>query len=136
MIPMLVLLAGADIKLAGSLSLAVSLPTKPVAVTRNSRDQGFSVVGRNIRFGPVMAVGAVVATFIGGRLPGVVPSGYLLPALPVILLVSAAKVWRHRSSLIPWFDASCTSAASSWLAEIARPDLRMACGICTCRHRE
>ena len=37
LIPMLILLFGADLKLAGSLSLAVSLPTMLVGFTRYSR---------------------------------------------------------------------------------------------------
>ena len=43
LIPTLVLLFGADIKVAGSLALAVSLPTMLVGFTRYSRDQSFSV---------------------------------------------------------------------------------------------
>jgi hypothetical protein len=42
-----VLLFGADIKRAGSLSLVVSLPTMLVGFTRYSRDQSFSVQRRN-----------------------------------------------------------------------------------------
>lgn len=95
LIPTLVLLFGADIKLAGSLSLAVSLPTMIVGFTRYSRDQSFSVLGRNRNFVLVMAAGSVLGTFIGGRLLGIVPTGVLLPLLAAILLVSAAKVWRH-----------------------------------------
>ncbi|MFB9981545.1 sulfite exporter TauE/SafE family protein [Mesorhizobium kowhaii] len=96
LIPTLVLLFGADIKLAGSLSLAVSLPTMLVGFTRYSRDQSFSVIGRNRGFLLVMAAGSIVGTFIGGRLLGFVPNALLLPALAVILLISAVKVWRHR----------------------------------------
>ena len=44
LIPTLVLLFGADIKLAGSLSLAVSLPTMIVGFTRYSRDRSFAVL--------------------------------------------------------------------------------------------
>lgn len=44
LIPTLVLLFGADIKLAGSLSLAVSLPTMIVGFTRYSRDDSFAVL--------------------------------------------------------------------------------------------
>lgn len=95
LIPTLVLLFGADIKLAGSLSLAVSLPTMLVGFTRYSRDQSFSVLGRNKTFLIVMAAGSIAGTFIGGVLLGVVPNGVLLPVLAVILLVSAVKVWRH-----------------------------------------
>lgn len=96
LIPTLVLLFGADIKLAGSLSLAVSLPTMLVGFTRYSRDQSFSVLGRNKVLLLVMAAGSIVGTFVGGHLLGVVPNGFLLPALAVILLVSAVKVWWHR----------------------------------------
>jgi hypothetical protein len=95
LIPTLVLLFGADIKLAGSLSLAVSLPTMLVGFTRYSRDQSFAVVGRNRGFLLIMAVGSIVGAFIGGQLLGLIPNRVLLPALAVILVLSAVKVWRH-----------------------------------------
>lgn len=95
LIPTLVLLFGADIKLAGSLSLAVSLPTMLVGFARYSRDQSFTVLRRNQAFLLVMAGGSIVGTLIGGLLLGVVPSAILLPALAAILLISAVKVWRH-----------------------------------------
>ncbi|MGX1097320.1 sulfite exporter TauE/SafE family protein [Amorphus sp. MBR-141] len=96
LIPTLVLLFGADIKLAGSLSLAVSLPTMVVAFTRYSRDSAFATVVRNKAFVAVMAVGSIVGTFIGGRLLGLVPDQVVLPILALILVVSSVKVWRHR----------------------------------------
>lgn len=95
LIPTLILLFGVDIKLAGSLSLAVSLPTMLVGFARYSRDGSFSVIGRNRSFLLTMAAGSLVGTFIGGLLLGVVPSTALLPILTAILLVSAVKVWRH-----------------------------------------
>jgi uncharacterized membrane protein YfcA len=95
LIPTIVLLFGADVKLAGSLSLAVSLPTMIVGFARYSRTQSFSVLGRNRDFVLVMAVGSIIGTFAGGLLLGVVPGAVLLPALAAILLVSAVKVWRH-----------------------------------------
>lgn len=95
LIPTLILLFGADIKLAGSLSLAVSLPTMIVGFTRYSRDRSFAVLGQNRQFVIVMAIGSIVGTFIGGRLLGVVPSVVLLPLLAAILAISAVKVWRH-----------------------------------------
>jgi uncharacterized membrane protein YfcA len=96
LIPTLVLLFGADIKLAGSLSLAVSLPTMIVGFSRYSRDQSFAVLGANRVFLLTMAAGSILGTLIGGRLLGLVPDGVLLPALAVILLISAWKVWRHK----------------------------------------
>lgn len=95
LIPTLILLFGADIKLAGSLSLAVSLPTMLVGFTRYSRDASFAVVGRNRTFLLVMAIGSLVGTFVGGHLLGIVPGSILLPVLAAILVVSAIKVWRH-----------------------------------------
>lgn len=96
LIPTLVLLFGTDIKLAGSLSLAVSLPTMLVGFARYSRDQSFSVLGRNKAFLLVMAAGSIAGTFVGGLLLGIVPSAVLLPALAGILVISAVKVWRHK----------------------------------------
>lgn len=96
LIPTLILLFGADIKLAGSLSLAVSLPTMLVGFARYSRDRSFVVLGENKRFVLVMAVGSIAGSFVGGRLLGLVPNSVLLPLLAVILVLSAYKVWRHK----------------------------------------
>ncbi|MFN6977571.1 MAG: sulfite exporter TauE/SafE family protein [Gemmobacter sp.] len=95
LIPTLVLLFGADVKLAGSLSLAISLPTMLVGFVRYSRDRSFVVLGRNRAFLLVMAAGSVAGTFLGAMLLGVIPGGVLLPVLAAILVVSAVKVWRH-----------------------------------------
>ncbi|WP_426610543.1 sulfite exporter TauE/SafE family protein [Bradyrhizobium sp. McL0616] len=95
LIPTLILLFGADVKLAGSLSLAVSLPTMLVGFARYSRDQSFSVLRANWRFTLAMAAGSMVGTFIGGLLLGIVPTSILLPGLAAILVISAVKVWQH-----------------------------------------
>ncbi|TAN54837.1 MAG: sulfite exporter TauE/SafE family protein [Magnetospirillum sp.] len=96
LIPTLVLLFGLDIKLAGSLSLAVSLPTMIVGFSRYTQDASFAVLGKNRTFMMVMAVGSLVGAFIGGLLLGLAPSAILLPLLAVILVISAVKVWRHK----------------------------------------
>ena len=49
LIPTLVLLFGADLKLAGGLSLVVSLPTIAVRFARYSRDRSFGVLGATVR---------------------------------------------------------------------------------------
>jgi uncharacterized protein len=95
LIPAIVLLFAVDIKIAGSLSLAVSLPTMLVAFARYSRDASFIVLRRNAGFLVAMAAGSIAGAVIGGRLLGVVPDSILMPLLVLILLVSAAKVWRH-----------------------------------------
>jgi uncharacterized protein len=95
LIPTLVLLFGVDIKLAGSLSLAVSLPTMVVGFARYSQDASFIVLRENIGFVASMAAGSVAGSFLGSLLLGVVPPQVLIPLLVAILLISAVKVWRH-----------------------------------------
>lgn len=96
LIPSIVLLFGADIKLAGSLSLVVSLPTMIVGFTRYSLDQSFCIIRTEWRFLAVMAVGSLLGAFLGGQLLDVVPMSVLLPLLAVILVLSAVKIWCHR----------------------------------------
>ncbi len=95
LIPTVVLLYGLDIKLAGSVSLAVSLPTMLVAFARYSRDQNFAVLLANGRFVGAMALGSIAGTLAGGLLLGVFPGGALIPLLCVLLIASAYKVWGH-----------------------------------------
>jgi uncharacterized protein len=99
LIPTLILLFGADVKLAGSLSLAVSLPTMLVGFARYSQDQSFGVLKANGWFLLAMATGSILGTFVGGLLLGIVPSAVLLPVLAAILLISAVKVWPHRAKV-------------------------------------
>lgn len=95
LIPTIVLLYAVDIKVAGSLSLAVSLPTMLVAFARYSRDQSFAVLAANKTFLLAMAAGSVVGTIVGGLLLGVVPSAVLIPLLAALLVLSSFKVWQH-----------------------------------------
>lgn len=95
LIPTIVLLFGLGIKVAGSLSLAVSLPTMLVAFTRYSRDGSFVVLRRHARLAAVMAAGSVAGTVVGGLLLGVVPDAVLVPALALLLVLSSVKVWQH-----------------------------------------
>ena len=95
LIPTIVLLFGADLRLAGSLSLAISLPTMIVGFTRYSRDKSFFVIRAQRRFIILMAVGSLIGAFIGGQLLGLAPTSVLLPILAAILLISAVKIWRE-----------------------------------------
>lgn len=92
LIPTIILLYGADVKLAGSLSLAVSLPTMITGFARYSRDQSFAVLGRNRAFLVAMIAGSIIGSAIGGLLLPFVPSQVLLPGLAAILVLSAVKM--------------------------------------------
>jgi uncharacterized membrane protein YfcA len=96
LIPTIMLLFGADLKLAGSISLAVSLPTMITSFTRYSRDRSFAVIRTERRFIVVMAAGSLVGAYVGGLMLGIIPTPMLLPILAAILVISAVKVWRHK----------------------------------------
>ena len=95
LVPIITVLFAVDVKLAGSLSLLVSLPTMLVGFARYSRSQAFSVLRDNGGFVVALAVGSVGGAVAGGLLLGVVPTAVLVPAVVLLLVVSAVKVWRH-----------------------------------------
>jgi uncharacterized membrane protein YfcA len=96
LIPTIVLLYGTDVKIAGSLSLLVSLPTMLVAFARYSRDSSFAVLGQNKGFLIAMTLGSITGTILGGLLLGVIPSIVLIPLLVLLLVLSSIKVWNHK----------------------------------------
>ena len=95
-IPSFVFAFGAPIKLAGTASLLVSLPTVMVGVLRWARRGGYAdrIALRETVL--PMAVGSVIGAVIGGLLVGVVPGSALKLGLGVILIVSALRVFSHR----------------------------------------
>lgn len=97
LIPTIVLLYGADIKLAGSLSLAVSLPTMLVGFARYASSQAFSVLREERGLAGSMLSGSLVGAALGASLLGLVPARWLSLGLGLILLVSAFKVFQHSS---------------------------------------
>ena len=96
LIATIVVLYGTDIKLAGSLSLAVSLPTMLVASACYSRDASFTLLQRNAGFLAAMAAGSIIGAVTGGLFLGLIPSAILVRALGALLALSARKVWQHR----------------------------------------
>ncbi|MDR1975657.1 MAG: sulfite exporter TauE/SafE family protein [Campylobacteraceae bacterium] len=96
LIPILILLFGVDIKLAGSLSLAISLPTMLIGFARYSKDKSFTVIKNNKMFVLIMSVGSILGALIGGIMLGFVPEYILLPTLALILFVSSYKIWKHK----------------------------------------
>lgn len=95
LIPTIVLLYGLDIKLAGSLSLLVSLPTLIAGLTRYVRADATTVLHSERSLWRWMAVGSIVGAGIGGMLLGIIPSDLLMGLLAVVLLLSAIKTFRH-----------------------------------------
>jgi uncharacterized membrane protein YfcA len=97
-IPTLVILFGVDIKLAGSLSLCISLPTMIVAFYRYTKSGAIELFKREKKFLLWMALGSIIGSAIGGRLIGIIPSNILVLVLGGILLISAIKTFKKQSS--------------------------------------
>ena len=95
-IPTLVLLFGLDIKLAGSVSLMISIPTVSIGVLRYRTRPVFREVQAERRFMLFMALGSVLGAWIGSRMLPYAPSAVLQIFLGAILLISAAKMARSK----------------------------------------
>lgn len=95
LIPAIVLLWGVDVKLAGSLSLLISLPTMVVGFARYRESAAFRVLRQRHILLVLMAVGSLFGAVLGGLLVGVVPTQGLGPLLSAVLAFSAWKVFRH-----------------------------------------
>lgn len=95
LIPTIVLLYGLDIKIAGSLSLMVSLPTMIVGFARYSGADAFAVLRRDGVLLRWMVVGSILGAAVGALLLGLVPTRWLMGLLGVILLASSIKTLQH-----------------------------------------
>ncbi len=93
LIPTIVLLYGLDIKLAGSLSLMVSLPTMLVGFVRYRRSNAFNVIRQEQPLFRWMLVGSVLGAGLGGLALGLIPTRLLMALLGGILLISAVKTF-------------------------------------------
>jgi uncharacterized protein len=91
-IPTIVLLYGLDIKLAGSLSLAISIPTIIVGLARYNKKNQMSKLKMEISFIGVMCAGSILGAFAGSYLLRYLASSFLHVFLGAILLISAVKI--------------------------------------------
>lgn len=96
LIPTLALLFGIEIKLAGSLSLLVSLPTILMGLWRYSRQAVFLQVQSQRSLVIWMGLGSILGAYLGSRLLPFAPGLFLQVFLGVILLISAYRIWRSK----------------------------------------
>lgn len=95
-IPAFILLFGVDVKLAGSMSMLIGMPTIAVGLTRHF-GRGSVLRERAVWTGTVLplAAGSILGAILGALALGLVPPGLLKTGLGVILIWSAAAVFRH-----------------------------------------
>ncbi|HZJ81806.1 MAG TPA: sulfite exporter TauE/SafE family protein, partial [Guyparkeria sp.] len=93
LIPTITLLYGVDIRLAGSLSLAISLPTMLIGLRRYAEADAFAVLKRERGLFGGMGLGSAVGAVAGGLAIGLVAPDWLILLLAGILLISAWKIF-------------------------------------------
>ncbi len=94
LIPALVLIYSIDVHLAGTLSLAISLPTLMLALLRFQRTAHRTALTTHGALIGWMAAGSVLGAFVGTALLGHVSSTVLSFVMGAVLLVSAMRVFR------------------------------------------
>lgn len=95
-IPTLVFAFGADIRVAGTASLIISLPTVATGILRHARLGSYSDREDLTQTVAPMGAGSVVGAVAGGLLVGFAPAAFLKLLLGVILIISAVRTFRHR----------------------------------------
>jgi len=91
-IPTIMIIYGVDIKLAGTLSLLISIPTLIVGIYKYKQKTNLLPLSENKTFIKYMAFGSILGALIGVYLLGSVNSEYLVLFLGVLLIVSAFKI--------------------------------------------
>ena len=97
-IPTLIFAFGADVKVAGTASLFISLPTIMVGLFRYARRGAFTDRTPLRETVAPMGVGSVIGALIGGLLVGFIPAPILKFGLGIILSVSALRIFRSTRS--------------------------------------
>lgn len=95
-IPIFILLFGVDVKVAGSMSMLVGMPTIAVGLLRHF-GAGSVLRERTVWRATILPLGAgsVAGAILGASLLGLVPSQVLKIGLGIILVWSAWGVFRH-----------------------------------------
>lgn len=100
-IPTIILLFAVDIKLAGSLSLAISIPTIVMGLVKYRGKRQFRDLREHKQVILWMALGSILGALAGSYLLGYVRVSFLQVLLGLILLISAVKLWLHSKATTP-----------------------------------
>lgn len=95
-IPTIIFLFALDIKLAGSLSLAISVPTILVGLIRYRNQGKLAELRSDTTFILSMSLGSIMGAFVGSYLLLFAPSSWLHILLGLILFTSAIRLARER----------------------------------------
>ncbi|WP_042207536.1 sulfite exporter TauE/SafE family protein [Paenibacillus durus] len=93
-IPTLILVFGLDIKVAGTASILISLPTVLIGMIRHGSNGAYKQRTELKDLVLPMGIGSIIGSFIGGMLIGYVSSSLLKLVLGAILIASAVKMFK------------------------------------------
>ena len=96
LIPVIVILYGVDVKLAGSLSLAISLPTMLIGFARYTKSQAFIVLREERSLFIALGIGSIIGAAVGSAMLGIISSDLLVLLLAFVLIISAYKIFSHQ----------------------------------------
>lgn len=94
-IPTLIFIFGIDVKLAGTASLMVSLPTVATGILRYARRGMYQERREWFTLITPMGAGSVVGAVLGGVLMGMVSGQWLKVILGLVLIISAIRMFMH-----------------------------------------
>lgn len=97
-IPTLIFIFGIGVKLAGTASLIISLPTVGAGLIRYYRANAFFNRTVTTRIVIPMGAGSVIGSILGGLLLGIVPQNGLKVLLGGVLIFSALRMFIHQRS--------------------------------------
>lgn len=91
-IPILILLFGVDVKLAGTMSLIISLPTMVVGISRHARNKMYTAKPELSSLVVPMGISSVIGASIGAFLVIFAPSQLLKIILGALLIFTSIKL--------------------------------------------
>jgi uncharacterized membrane protein YfcA len=95
-IPILILIFGIDVKLAGTMSLIISLPTMVVGITRHTRNKMYSVKSELSSLVVPMGIASIIGASIGAFLVIYAPSELLKIILGALLIFTSIKLFTEK----------------------------------------
>lgn len=98
-IPTIILLFAVDIKLAGSLSLAISIPTIIMGLVKYRGRGRYGEIRPHTAFIASMSVGSIVGALVGSYLLRYAPGSVLQVGLGLVLIASAIKLFLHQREM-------------------------------------
>ena len=95
-IPILILIFGLDVKLAGTISLMISLPTILVGISRNKKNNMYSDKSEINSLVLPMGLSSILGAFIGSLLVVYAPSEALKLLLGGLLIFTSIKIFTEK----------------------------------------